>query len=388
MRLLRLFAAAEPFLNELMATRMKITILGLSITSSWGNGHATIFRALVRELDRRGHDVWFLERDKPWYARSRDLPDPPHGRTFLYDSIDDLKDRFAQRVRESDLVVVGSYVPEGVHVGQWAIRTTQGLAAFYDIDTPVTLSKLARGDHEYLTPELIPQYGLYLSFTGGPTLDLLEERYGSPCARPLYCCVDAEAYHPDEAGPPGGQPTCDLDLGYMGTWSEDRQPPLDRLMLRAAAQWPEGRFLVAGPQYPDTIRWPANVDRIDHLPPAEHVAFYHRQRFTLNITRADMIRAGYAPSVRLFEAGACATPVISDAWPGLETFFVPGEEILISRGPDETLRYLREMPADEARAIGRAARDKVLAHHTAARRAEELERYAQERCLVTDEHRQ
>lgn len=350
---------------------MRIVILGLSITSSWGNGHATIFRGLVRELVQRNHDVTFLERDVPWYADNRDLPHPPHGRTFLYHGLDDLKHRFTTTVRDADLVIVGSYVPQGVAVGQWVCQTAHGLPAFYDIDTPVSLAKLDRGDHEYLTPELIRRYRLYLSFTGGPTLDRLEREFASPCARPLYCCVDPDAYFPQEVDPASQD-----DLGYMGTYSDDRQPPLEQLMLDAARRWSVGRFVVAGAGYPADTEWPANVRHIEHLPPPRHNDFYNRQRFTLNITRADMIRAGYAPSVRLFEAAACATPVISDRWPGLDTFFTPGEEILLADDADDTLRYLTTLDRQERDAIADRARQRVLTTHTAAHRARELEAYA------------
>jgi spore maturation protein CgeB len=347
---------------------LRIVIIGLSITSSWGNGHATTYRGLVRELCRRGHSVLFLEHDKPWYASNRDMPRPPFGQTELYASVDELRSRFANEVRTADLVIVGSYVPEGVAVGCWVTDTAEGLTAFYDIDTPVTLAKLERGDTEYLSPDLIPRYDLYLSFTGGPTLERLERQYGSPKALPLYCSVDPELYFPEE------RPQR-WHLGYLGTYSADRQPPLDRLMLEPAHRWPEGRFVVAGPQYPDSIPWPANVGRIHHLPPAEHRAFYNQQAFTLNITRADMVRAGFSPSVRLFEAAACGVPVISDWWDGLDTLLTPGAEILISRSPDDTLRFLRDTPDDRRRQIGLRARDRVLREHTAAHRAMELERY-------------
>jgi spore maturation protein CgeB len=347
---------------------LRVVILGLSITSSWGNGHATTYRGLVRELCRRGHDVLFLERDVPWYAENRDLPDPPYGCTQLYQSRDDLETRFTDQVQEAELVIVGSYVPEGVDVGKWVTRTARGVTAFYDIDTPVTLARLARGDCEYLSPELIPRYQLYLSFSGGPVLQELEQKYGSPRARPLYCSFDPELYGPEAAKPR-------WDLGYMGTYSDDRQPPLDRLLTEAARRWPEGRFVVAGPQYPETIQWPENVERIWHLPPTEHRSFYNSQRFTLNITRADMVRAGYSPSVRLFEAAACAVPIISDYWEGLETFFAFDTEILVARCAEDTLRYLREIPEEQRRAIGERARKRVLGAHTAAHRAAELEQH-------------
>ncbi len=346
---------------------MKLVILGLSITSSWGNGHATTYRGLVRELVKRGHRVLFLERDVEWYAAHRDLPAPPYGRTELYESVADLKARFGRDLEQADAVIVGSYVPDGVEVGRYVTQDASGLSAFYDIDTPVTLAKLARGDYEYLSPDLVKRYDLYLSFTGGPTLERLEREYGSPCARPLYCSVDPALYYPEEVPQ-------QWDLGYLGTYSEDRQPPLERLLLEPARRRPHRRFVVAGSQYPDGIIWPDNVAHTEHLPPAEHRGFYNAQRFTLNITRADMVRAGYAPSVRLFEAAACGVPIISDSWPGLETFFTPDEEILLAETPEDTLRYLA-MPEAERREVGARARSRVLRKHTAARRAQELEAY-------------
>lgn len=347
---------------------MNIVILGLSITSSWGNGHATTYRALVKGLSDLGHDVLFLERDVPWYAANRDMPHPPYGRTELYSDLPELKKRFTPAVREADFVLVGSYVPEGVAAGEWVTETAGGTTAFYDIDTPVTLAKLRRGDTEYLSPKLISKYNLYLSFTGGPTLERIERQYGSPMARVLYCSVDESIYYPEPH-------SMRWDLGYLGTYSEDRQGPLDRLMLEVARSCPEYSFVVAGPLYPETIRWPRNVERIEHLSPARHRAFYNGQRLTLNLTRADMRAAGYSPSVRLFEAAACGTPILSDCWEGLDAILEPGREILVSRSPDDTLRCLRETTPAELAAVGARARARVLAHHTARQRARELEAY-------------
>jgi spore maturation protein CgeB len=347
---------------------VNIVFIGLSITSSWGNGHATTYRGLVRELTKRGHDVLFLERDVEWYASNRDMPKPPFGRTELYNTVDELRDRFTAQVRDADAVVVGSYVHDGAAIGEWVVTTARGAKAFYDIDTPVTLAKLAKGDFDYLSRTLVSKYDVYLSFTGGPTLGRIEREFGSPKARALYCSFDPDLYFPEPQ-------VWKWDLGYMGTYSEDRQPPLDHLMLQAAQQWSEGKFIVAGPMYPDSIRWPANVERIVHLSPREHRAFYNAQKFTLNITRADMRAAGYSPSVRLFEAAACATPIISDEWNGIGELFEISEEILISHSSAETLHYLRNLPDEKRRAIGEKARERVLREHTAAHRAEELERY-------------
>jgi spore maturation protein CgeB len=350
---------------------LDIVVLGLSITSSWGNGHATTFRGLIRELSANGHDVTFLERDVPWYASNRDLPNPSYCKTELYNDLNELKEKYSSEIRNADLVIVGSYVPEGVAVGNYVLDTAEGVTAFYDIDTPVTLAKIENKDYEYLHPALISQYDLYLSFTGGPTLKRLEQQYGSPMARPLYCSFDPELYYPEV------QENM-WDLGYLGTYSADRQPPLQKLMLDAAQQMPDGNFVVAGPQYPEDVKWPGNVQHIHHLPPAEHRSFYNSQRFTLNITRADMIKAGYSPSVRLFEAAACGTPIISDYWDGIDSIFEIGKEILISYSAEDTIRYLTTITDEERTDMGKRAMKKVLEHHTAAHRAKELETYYQE----------
>ncbi len=352
-------------------TRVQIVILGLSITSSWGNGHAVTYRSLVRGLSERGHDVLFLERDMPWYASNRDLPAPPFGRTVLYDSVAELKDRFRTEVSRADLVIVGSYVPQGVAVGEWVTTVAGGITAFYDIDTPVTLSKLDRGDTEYLSRALVGRYDLYLSFTGGPTLQRLRTKYRARAPRALYCSVDASSYYPEPH-------ECRWDLGYLGTYSDDRQPALERLLVSPARECPELGFCVAGSMYPETISWPENVERIQHLPPAEHRDFYNSQRFTLNITRADMVRAGYSPSIRLFEAAACGTPMISDAWDGLGEIFTIGSEILVARNSAECLEYLHDITDEERVEIGERARQRVLAEHTSVSRAAQLETYVGE----------
>ncbi|MGF3024582.1 CgeB family protein [Methylobacterium aquaticum] len=351
-----------------MSRPLDLVVLGLSLSSSWGNGHATTYRALLRAFVARGHRVTFLERDVPWYAAHRDLADPGYCDLVLYRDLADLAD-LAPRLDAADAVMVGSYVPDGVAVGQMAIasaRRTGAVAAFYDIDTPVTLAKLARGDHDYLTPDLIRSYDLYLSFTGGPTLARLEREHGAPMARALYCSVDPEHYAP-RGGP------LRYDLSYLGTYSPDRQPTLERLLIEPARRAPQLRFAVAGPQYPDGIDWPANVARLDHVGPADHPAFYAASRYTLNVTRADMIAAGYSPSVRLFEAAACGTPLISDAWDGLDAVLAPGREIRVAESAEAVLAILGDRDEAARQALAQAARARVLARHSAACRAAELE---------------
>ena len=347
---------------------LDVVFIGLSITSSWGNGHATTYRSLARELHARGHRILFLERDVEWYAANRDLPKPSYARVGLYSNIDQLKSRYTDAIRRADAVVVGSYVQEGAAIGRWVLERAQGVTGFYDIDTPVTLANLEHGDLDYLSKRLIPLYDIYLSFTGGPILRVIEQRYGSPMARALYCSVDTALYYPENL-------PRRWNLGYMGTYSEDRQPGLDELLLEPARNWEAGRFVVAGPQYPRTVRWPANVKRYTHLSRGKHRAFYNSQKFTLNITRADMVEAGYSPSVRLFEAAACGTPIISDFWEGLDRFFKPNDEILIAKSSEESLYYLLETTESEQRRLGERARKRVLSEHTARHRARQLEMY-------------
>jgi spore maturation protein CgeB len=357
---------------------MRLVFLGLSLSSSWGNGHATTYRALLRALDARGHEVLFLEREQPWYAAHRDLPEPGFCTLRLYHSLTEL-DHYAHDLAQADAVVVGSYVPDGAAVIDRIASRVRALFCFYDIDTPVTMHALMQGGAAYLRPEQIRLFDLYLSFTGGPTLRVLERDYGARLARPLYCAVDPEQHRPTTA-------PRRWDLGYLGTYSPDRQPALERLLIEPARRRPDSLFVVAGPQYPDAIDWPENVERIEHLSPSDHATFYASQAWTLNITRADMRQRGYSPSVRLFEAGACGTPIISDPWPGLDELFLPGRDILIARTTRDVLAAL-DLPSDRSTAIALAGRARTLDRHAAETRARELEGFLAEATARTEGHR-
>ncbi len=349
---------------------MKITLFGLSITSSWGNGHATTFRALCSALHRRGHRVVFFEHNAEWYQNNRDLPDPPFCELVIFEEWSQALPRVRAELRESDVAVVGSYFPDGIAALDAMLESNVPVKAFYDIDTPITVGNLkASGKTDYLLRRHLPALDLYFSFTGGPMLRELETSFGVPLAVPLYCSVDPEKHN--ERSP---NPEWESDLSYMGTYAPDRQPKIEEYLCTPAREVPAARFIVAGPQYPRSIAWPANVGRIMHLSPRWHATFYSSSRLTLNVTRRDMSMAGYSPSVRLFEAAACAATIVSDSWPGLETFFTPGQEILLPSRSEDVTRYVTGYDDRELRRIGRAACERVLASHTSNARAMEFER--------------
>ena len=348
---------------------MKLTIFGLSITSSWGNGHATTFRALCQALHRRGHKIVFFEHNLEWYQNNRDLPQPPYCDVRVFESWQEILPAVRTELRDTDVAMVGSYFPDGIAALEEVLSSNVAVKTFYDIDTPVTVRSLTEhGRAEYLLQEYLPELDIYFSFTGGPMLRRLEQELGAPFAVPLYCSVDPEKHRELPANP---RFAC--DMSYMGTYAPDRQPKIDELLCVPAHQLSQQKFIAAGPQYPAQIVWPENVERIMHLNPRYHAELYSSSRVTLNVTRREMVLAGYSPSVRLFEAAACGATIASDNWPGLETFLLPGREILLAAGSDDVVRFLRDYDQDELRRIGRAARERVLASHTSDVRAREFE---------------
>src|SRR5436305_3754521 len=356
-------------ITHLPNQKMKITIFGLSITSSWGNGHATTFRALCNALYDRGYRIVFFEHNVEWYQNNRDLPHPPYCDVRIFESWHDILPSVRVELRDTDVAVVGSYFPDGIVALDEVLDSNVAVKAFYDIDTPITVANLRKeGKTEYLLKSHLPELDVYFSFTGGPMLRELVTKFGVPMAVPLYCSFDPQKYR--ELPP---NPEFECDLSYMGTYAPDRQPKIEELLCGSARHLPQNTFVVAGPQYPESISWLPNIGRIIHLNPRHHAEFYCSSRLTLNVTRRDMVMAGHSPSVRLFEAAACAATIVSDNWPGLDTVFVPGKEILLPADSSDVERYITGYDADELIKIGRAARERVLAAHTSEARAREFE---------------
>lgn len=342
---------------------MKLVIFGLTVSSSWGNGHATLWRGLCNAFARQGHDVTFFERDVSYYADSRDLIGQQSYEVILYPSWAEVNSRAMSAISESDIAVVTSYCPDALNA---CTRVLESKAAkvFYDLDTAVTLQNFCRhGAVDYIPAGGLADFDLVLSYVGGRALKELHELLGAKKVAPLYGSVDPEVHKP--VAPSSHY--CS-DLSYLGTYAADRQNVLQALFLDPARRLPRRKFLVGGAQYPDDFPWNENVWFVEHVPPPEHPVFYSSSKATLNVTRGAMAAFGYCPSGRLFEAAACETPVISDSWEGLEEFFEPGREILVASSANDVVNGIG-LGDEELRRIGKAAREKVFSSHTADHRS-------------------
>jgi spore maturation protein CgeB len=347
---------------------MKIVVFGLTVSSSWGNGHATLWRGLCRALARRGHSVVFFERDVPYYAAHRDLTELAGGRLVLYSDWAEVLPEARRQLADAEASLVTSYCPDGIAATDLVLECGAGLRVFYDLDTPITLDRLRAGEAlSYIGQRGLADFDLVLSFTGGDSLTALQLQLGARRVAPLYGWVDPEIHKPVTP-----VPSYASDLSYLGTYARDRQEALERLLIQPARLLPRRKFLIGGAQYPQEFPWTENIFFVRHLPPSEHPAFFCSSRLTLNITRSAMAQAGYCPSGRLFEAAACGTPLLSDWWEGLDSFFEPGTEILVAHTTEDAVSTL-ELSEAELVQIACAARERTLATHTADQRAQELE---------------
>jgi spore maturation protein CgeB len=298
-----------------------------------------------------GWQIVFFERNTSYYAQNRDVHALPDGELVLYEGWPDIEASARRHVAEADAAIVTSYCPDGLAATELVLATPHASRVFYDLDTPVTLGRLRRGEHmSYIGPRGLADFDLVLSYTGGAALDGLEELAGARRPVPLYGHVDSELFQPAP-----GEPRYRADLSCIGTYAADRQETLHRLFIETARKDSDRRFVLAGAQYPQDFPWTDNIYFVRHLPPSEHPAFYGSSRLTLNVTRADMPEMGWCPSGRLFEAAACGAAMISDRWMGLEAFFTPGSEILVARGDGEVTAAL-DLSQDELRRIGDSAR--------------------------------
>ena len=346
---------------------MKLVIFGLTFSSSWGNGHATLWRGLCSALNKQGHRVIFFERNTSYYATNRDVFSVPGGELVIYDDWSDVQPQARNEVSDADAAIVTSYCPDALAATDLIVSGGHALSVFYDLDTPITLSRLRHGDGvSYIGKRGLTDFDLVLSYTGGEALAALRNDLGARRVIPLYGHVDPGVHRPAEAS---GRPQ--FVLSYLGTYSADRQAALEELLTAPARERPDLRFVIGGAQYPQDFPWSPNIYFVRHLPPTDHPAFYASSRLTLNVTRQPMADLGWCPSGRLFEATACGVAVLSDVWQGLETFFTPGDEILVARDTADALAAL-ELSDTELQRVAAAAQERTLAAHTSEQRAREL----------------
>jgi spore maturation protein CgeB len=351
---------------------VKIVVFGLTLSSSWGNGHATPYRAILRALKQRGVDITFFEKDVEYYALRRDFSDCDYCRLVLYPNWDELRSFALRQCEEADVVMTASYVPEGARIADEILHLQRPLRVFYDLDTPITLKALRTGSVDFLRADQIPAFDLYLSFTGGRILHALESELGASLVKPLYGCVDPDVHARVEK-----RAEFESGLSYMGTYAPDRQRRMDELFLEPARRLSKEQFILAGSMYPWEWQWPANVRRYEHVSPADHPALYSSSRMTLNITRKEMAASGYCPSGRFFEAAACGTPIVTDYFEGLESFFDLHEEVMVVDSSEDVVQALQMDGADLER-MALHARERTLAEHTGESRANELLKYFDE----------
>jgi len=358
---------------------MKFVIFGLTVSSSWGNGHATLWRGLIRALSRRGHHVVFFEKDVPYYASHRDLCALSEAELILYREWDEVVAEAGRHADDADVAMFTSYCPDGVSASELILSSNAALRVFYDLDTPVTLNLLRAGKPvPYLGSEGLRHFDLVLSYTGGLALAQLQTQLGARRVAPLYGSVDPEVHRPVE---PSELFQC--HLSYLGTYAEDRQRALETLFIEPARRLPEKKFLIGGAMYPENFPWTPNIFFARHVAPGDHARFYCSSALTVNVTRGVMADMGYCPSGRLFEAAACGIPILSDSWEGLEQFFQPDKEILVAADTDDAVTAL-SLPKIELSEIAARARERTLAEHTADNRAASLETAIEEAFTAND----
>ncbi|TFZ04335.1 CgeB family protein [Ramlibacter rhizophilus] len=349
---------------------MKIAFFASSLVSAYWNGAATYYRGMVRALHERGHHITFYEPDAFERQQHRDMDDPPWAEVVVYGAGSEAEVlRTVERARGADLVVKASGV--GVHDAllERAVLDLQGpstLVAFWDVDAPATLDRL-HGDAQDPFHALVPRYDLVLTYGGGEPVRRAYRGLGARECVPIYNALDPSTHHPV---PP--DPRFDGELGFLGNRLPDREARVEAFFLDAARRLPQARLLLGGSGWQDKPL-PANVKYLGHVYTADHNAFNCTPRAVLNISRESMARYGFSPATRVFEAAGAAACLITDAWEGLEQFFEPGREMLVAASGEEVAAHVEALDAERARRIGRAAYERVLAEHTYAHRAAQLD---------------
>ena len=354
-----------------MTARLNIAFFGSSLVSAYWNGAATYYRGLIRALSRRGHQVTFYEPDAYNRQQHRDLVDPDWARVVVYsaDGTSDLH-RCLDEAADSDVVVKCSGVgifDDVLERDVLNLQTSRTAVVFWDVDAPATLERIAGdpGDH---MRELVPRYDLVFTYGGGPPVVDAYLSFGAQACIPIYNALDPETHHPVDP-----DPRFAAALAFLGNRLPDREERVREFLFHPAAALPGEQFLLGGSGWEENVSPPPNVRRLGHVYTHQHNAFNCTPRAVLNISRDSMARFGYSPATRVFEAAGAGACLITDSWIGIEEFLEPDREILVARDGADVVRHLAALTPARARSIGQAALRRVLAHHTYARRAVEVE---------------
>ncbi len=353
-----------------MTRPLTISFFGSSLVSAYWNGAATYYRGVIRALAARGHRVTFYEPDAYERQQHRDIDDPAWCRVVVYEPTLEAMGRCLEEGARADLVVKASGVgvlDAELEAGVLARRRPASTVAFWDVDAPATLERV-NGDAKDPFRALIPRYDVVFTYGGGPPVVRAYEALGARRCAPIYNALDPSTHHPV---PPRREWAADLSL--LANRLPDRERRVEEFFLRPAALLADRTFVLGGNGWQDK-RLPANVRAAGHVYTRDHNAFNCSARAVLNVARDSMARTGWSPATRVFEAAGAAACLITDAWEGVEDFLEPGREVLVARDGDEVARHLRDLTNADAAAIGLAARARVLAGHTYAHRAREVER--------------
>lgn len=351
------------------AGRLQIAFFGSSLVSAYWNGAATYYRGILRELAARGHRITFYEPDAFERQQHRDIPDPEWARVVVYPATNKGVSRAIEDARGADLVVKASGVgvfDELLEAAVLDIRRPDGLAAFWDVDAPATLDRMeSAADDPFRS--LVPRYDIIFTYGGGDPVVQAYRRFGARDCVPVYNALDPTTHHPV---PP--DPRFAGDLGFLGNRLPDREARVEEFFLSAAARLPERRFLLGGSGWGDKPMTP-NVEYLGHVYTRDHNAFNCTPLAVLNVNRESMARYGFSPPTRVFEAAGAGACLITDAWEGIELFLEPEREVLVARSGEDVAELLRGLTPDRARRIGQAALRRILAAHTYAHRAAQVE---------------
>lgn len=360
-------------------TRPTIAFFGSSLVSAYWNGAATYYRGIVKALHDRGYGVTFYEPDAYERQAHRDIPDPEWARVVVY-SAEGEADlyRALEDARSADILVKTSGVgvfDELLEAAVLDYKAPDALAIFWDVDAPATLDRLERNPSDSLRA-LVPQYDLVLTYGGGDPVVRGYLAAGARMCVPIYNALDPSTHHPVRR-----EDRFEADLGFLGNRLPDRERRVEDFFFVAARELRDRRFLLGGNGWHDK-HLPSNVRYVGHVYTRDHNAFNCTPRAVLNVSRDSMARYGFSPATRVFEAGGAGACLITDAWEGIELFLEPGREVLVASDGEGVAAHVAALEEHRAREIGAAAMRRILAEHTYAHRALQLEVLLGERTLA------